>query len=84
MTRIRNSGIKQQQHPGSQLRTKVYNLFYKYRSRLFKADILNEICKIMLIQKKKAINALKLYHGHLESQFLFSHFLDLSLPTFNH
>jgi len=83
MTRLRNSGIKQQQHLGSQLRTKVYNLFYKYHSRLFKADILYEICKIMLIQKK-AINALKLYHGHLESQFLFSHFHDLSLPTFKH
>jgi hypothetical protein len=50
---------------------------------LLKADILYEICKITPIQKE-AINALELYHGHLESQFLFSHFHDLSLPPFKH
>ncbi|CAM4094768.1 helix-turn-helix domain-containing protein [Mesobacillus thioparans] len=50
---------------------------------LLKADILYEICKITPIQKE-AINALELYHGHLESQFLFTHFHDLSLPPFKH
>lgn len=50
---------------------------------LLKADILYEICKLKPIQKE-AMDALELYHGHLESHFLFSHFHDLSLPPFKY
>jgi len=50
---------------------------------LFKADILFEICKIKSVQSD-ALTALELYHSHLENQFLFSHFHDLSLPSFKY
>lgn len=48
---------------------------------LLKADILYEICRIKAIESE-AMTALELYHGHLESQFLFTHFHELTLPSF--
>lgn len=48
---------------------------------LLKADILFEISRIKAIEGE-AMTALELYHGHLESQFLFTHFHELTLPSF--
>ncbi|MEH7443031.1 helix-turn-helix transcriptional regulator [Bacillus sp. JJ1122] len=50
---------------------------------LLKADILFEICKIKSVESD-ALIALELYHSHLENQFLFSHFHDLSMPSFKY
>ncbi|MGM0876482.1 MAG: helix-turn-helix domain-containing protein [Bacillota bacterium] len=50
---------------------------------LLKADILFEISKLMKIENE-AMDALELYHGHLKSQFLFTHFHELVLPTFKY
>ncbi|NHM33004.1 helix-turn-helix domain-containing protein [Neobacillus terrae] len=50
---------------------------------LIKADILYEISKIKSL-KNEAVIALELYHSHLESQFLYTHFHELTLPPFKY
>lgn len=50
---------------------------------LLKADILYEICKLKNAENEE-MQGLEIFHDHLKQQFLFTHFHELTLPTFKY
>ncbi|RFU69863.1 XRE family transcriptional regulator [Peribacillus saganii] len=62
---------------------KAYETLKDDGQSILKADILYELCKKEK-SDSKVMTALDIYHSHLESQFLFTHFYDLTLPAFKY